>query len=345
MKSWEHRALVLGAAGLAAWWLGRPKRTRQYDFAGKSVLITGGSRGLGLVLGRQLTEQGAQLAICARDEEELHRAADDLAGHGFRPAIYPCDISDASAVRQMVEEIESRFGRIDVLINNASIISVGPVSMMTREDFEQALAINFWGTYNTVEAALPGMRRRQEGRIVNISSIGGKVAVPHLLPYDVAKFAVVGYSQGLRAELSNNGVFVTTICPGLMRTGSPRHALFKGRNEAEYTWFSIGDSIPLLTLSAEEAAREIIEACRNGQAEAVLSLPAQAAVILNALLPELTADVLALMNSLLPRPGGIGSQTAEGKDSQSFFAPSWLTALTERAARRNNEIAPAEQGS
>jgi len=245
-------------------------------------------------------------------------------------------------VGDMIERVDSQLGPIDVLINNAGTISVGPISTMTRQDFEEALAIMFWGAYNTVEAVLPSMRRRRTGRIVNISSIGGKVSVPHLIPYCVAKFALVGYSHGLRAELADDGITVTTICPGLMRTGSPRNAWFKGKHQAEYAWFKISDSLPLLTISAEQAAHEILEACRRGDAEAVLSMPAQFGTLLQHVFPELTAKLVSLANRLLPSPGEAGSEAHQGKESESVLTPSWLTLLTDRAAERNNEIAPSE---
>src|SRR5438270_7691587 len=106
------------------------------------------------------------------------------------------------------------------------------------------------------------MRRRREGRIVNISSIGGKLSMPHLVPYGASKFALTGLSEGMRVELRKDGVFVTTVCPGLMRTGSPVNADFKGKHREEYSWFSISDSLPLLTMSAERAAGQIIGAMK-----------------------------------------------------------------------------------
>src|SRR5204863_2590958 len=127
---------------------------------------------------------------------------------------------------------------------------------------------------HTTLDVMPDMRARREGRIVNISSIGGKVSVPHLLPYSASKFALVGLSEGLRAELAKDGIVVTTVCPGLMRTGSPRNAQFKGQHRAEYAWFTLSDSMPFFSQSAERAARQILSACRHGEAEVVLSLPA-----------------------------------------------------------------------
>jgi short-subunit dehydrogenase len=187
-------------------------------------------------------------------------------------------------------------------------------------------------------AALPDMRRRRQGRIVNISSIGGKISVPHLLPYCVGKFALTGFSEGLRSALMKDNIRVTTVCPGLMRTGSPRNAFFKGNNQAEYAWFSISDALPILSMSAERAARAIIRACIRGQAEIVLSIPAKVVVKLNALFPGMTADVLAVVNSILPEPDGSGTRVKTGKESFSDVSPSWATALNEKAAESNNQL-------
>jgi short-subunit dehydrogenase len=182
------------------------------------------------------------------------------------------------------------------------------------------------------------MRARRTGRIVNISSIGGKVSVPHLVPYSASKFALVGLSKGLRAELMKDGIKVTTVCPGLMRTGSPRNADFKGKHRFEYAWFSISDALPLLTVSAENAARQIVHACKRGQAELVISVPAKIAVLLDSLFPEATSQMLALANRMLPEAGGVGTQRMKGRNSTSAWSPSWLTTLNEEAALRNNEV-------
>jgi NAD(P)-dependent dehydrogenase (short-subunit alcohol dehydrogenase family) len=310
---------------------------RQYDFKDKTVLITGGSRGLGLVMAREFANEGARLAICARDEEELQQARLDLEKFGVDVLTVPCDVTNRESVNKMIATVNSQFGTIDVLINNAGVIQVGPIEVMTPEDFEQAMQAHFWGPLNTIMAVLPSMREKKAGRIVNISSIGGKVSVPHLVPYSASKFALVGLSKGLRAELMKDGIFVTTVCPGLMRTGSPRNADFKGKHRFEYAWFSISDALPLLTVSAENAARQVVAACRQGRAELVISIPAKVAVTFDALFPELTSQMLALTNRFLPAPGGVGTERMKGRDSASAWSPSWLTTLNEEAALRNNE--------
>jgi NAD(P)-dependent dehydrogenase (short-subunit alcohol dehydrogenase family) len=310
---------------------------RQYDFKDKTILITGGSRGLGLVMAREFANEGARLAICARDEEELQQARLDLEKFGVDVLTVPCDVTNRESVNKMIATVNSQFGTIDVLINNAGVIQVGPIEVMTPEDFEQAMQAHFWGPLNTIMAVLPSMREKKAGRIVNISSIGGKVSVPHLVPYSASKFALVGLSKGLRAELMKDGIFVTTVCPGLMRTGSPRNADFKGKHRFEYAWFSISDALPLLTVSAENAARQVVAACRQGRAELVISIPAKVAVTFDALFPELTSQMLALTNRFLPAPGGVGTERMKGRDSASAWSPSWLTTLNEEAALRNNE--------
>ena len=205
-------------------------RSSEYDFKNKVVLITGGSRGLGLVLAREFAAEGARLVICARDEDELERARLDLESRGGEVMTHRCDVTARTEVLEMICAIESRVGGVDVLVNNAGIIQMGPIDVMTQADFEKAMNAHFWAPLNTTMAVLPRMRQKKSGRIVNISSIGGKVSVPHLVPYCASKFALTGLSKGMRTELLKDGIAVTTICPGLMRTGSPLNAGFKGKH-------------------------------------------------------------------------------------------------------------------
>jgi short-subunit dehydrogenase len=250
----------------------------------------------------------------------------------------PCDVANIEEVGRMVEAVREHFGQIDVLVNNAGVIQVGPAETMTLADYEEAININLRGPLHTMLAVIPEMRQRGEGRIVNITSIGGKIALPHVTPYIASKFGFVGLSKAMRAELAKDGIVVTTICPGLMRTGSPRNASFKGRHRAEYAWFSIGDSLPLLSVSAERAARRIATACQRGEGEVIFPIQAKIAAMADAIAPELAADVMGLINRLLPAPGGVGSARVKGSESQSSLSPSWLTILGDRAAERNNEV-------
>ncbi|MBA3541470.1 MAG: SDR family NAD(P)-dependent oxidoreductase [Deltaproteobacteria bacterium] len=326
-------AVALGAAALARHLV---RRSRTIDLRDKVVLVTGGSRGLGLVLARQLVERGAKVAICARDHQELGRARLDLVARGGHVLAIPCDVTDRDDMLGMVTQIHDDLGPIDVLVNNASVIQVGPVDSMTLEDYERAMATHYWAPLYAILAVVPEMRRSRAGRIVNIASIGGKIAMPHLLPYSASKFALVGLSAGLRAELAQDGIVVTTVCPGLMRTGSPTNAMFKGDHAKEYNWFSVSDSLPLTSMNAERAARQILDACCRGDAEVVLSIQARVAVKLYALFPSLSQNVLGMVDRLLPK--GVSKQSMRGRDVGSPLAKSILTMLTEQAARRNNEV-------
>ncbi|GAB2563547.1 SDR family NAD(P)-dependent oxidoreductase [Spirosoma aerophilum] len=341
------KVLLWGLAGVGAWTAVKASlaQKRKMDFQGKTVLITGGSRGLGLELARLLAKEGANLALCARDADELDRAEAELEELGASVYTEVCDVTNKIQIDHFAENVRQVFGPVDVLINNAGTIIVTPYEHATEDDFRQAMDTHFWASFYMINAVLPQMLSREPGKkserrgsIVNITSIGGKLAVPHLLPYATSKFAMVGYSEGLRAELMNKDIYVTTVCPGLMRTGSPRNAIFKGQNEKEYAAFKISDSIPFFTINSTEAARQIVDACRYGEAERTITLSAKVGAALQGVAPNLMAETMTLVNNRLPDPGGIGEQRAFGKDSESKLSESVLTTLTDQAAERNNEF-------
>ncbi len=336
----NQQKFLLGlAAGAAAVFAGArvARRRRAISFTGRVVVITGGSRGLGLVMARQLAAEGARLCLLARSEEELARARAQL-GDGEVMTLR-CDVRRRADVRAAVDTILERWSAIDVLINNAGVIQVGPLEHMSTDDFENAMATHFWGPLHLMFESVPSMRRRGFGRIVNIASIGGRVALPHLGPYSASKFALVGLSDAVRSELDQFGIRVTTVSPGLMRTGSPVNADVKGQHEAEYAWFAIADSLPGLSISAEHAARQIIDACRYGDPELTLSIPARVAMVVNHLAPAAVARAMMAVNRLLPGPdGSAGNHRRRGGESTSKWAPSAATVLTDRAAPVNNEV-------
>ncbi len=291
---------VAVAAGLAL--AGREAARRllpAYDLHGKVALVTGGSRGLGFALADELASKGARVVICARDPERLERARVLLAARGADVRAIRCDVSDRAQVERMVEKV----GRVDVLVNNAGVITVGPVETQRVEDFEQTLGIMFWGVLYPTFAVLPQMRERRDGRIANVTSIGGKISVPYLLPYNAAKFAAVGFSEGLRAELSGTGISVTTVVPGLMRTGSYVGALFKGRRETMYRLFTPISATPLTTISGRRAARKIVAAIERGDPELILTAHANLAARVNGAAPATTQRVLSQVARVLPSGG------------------------------------------
>jgi len=325
----------LVAAGVAV------LRKRQSDLTNQVVLITGGSRGLGLAVAREFGKCGCRLAICARDEEELNRARLRLETEGRQVLTVPCDVSDAASVTNMLAAVRERYGHIDILVNNAGEIRVAPLENITAADFERALSVMFWGTvYPTLEV-LPLMRGQGAGRIVNVTSIGGKVSIPHLLAYSCAKAAAIAFSEGLRNEASRYGIRVTTVVPGLMRTGSNVNAIFKGEREDESGWFGIAAGLPFLTIPASRAARRIVRAVRRGTGETILGFPAVLLAKANALCPGAMSRILTGVNSLLPSPapGRSGEESGLRLEPRHGLLYQVLTTLNRRAGRRLNQPA------
>src|SRR5215475_6664571 len=323
--------LGAGALFLGGWITARVIRTTQYRLRDKVALITGGSRGLGLVLARHICAQGGKVALLARDPEELARAKADITARGGKVLTVECDLSDRDQIQAAIRKVIDRLDRIDILINNAGIIEVGPLDHMTREDYDCAMRLHFWAPYELISLIVPEMRLWGGGRIVNISSIGGKVAVPHLAPYSVSKFALTGFSDAIRAELAGDNIHVTTVAPGMMRTGSHVNAKFKGKHDTEFAWFSASAGAPLISMNADRAARKILAACRRGQPSLTLTFAARGAILGNALFPNLTGYAMKFVNRFLP-----GAVDEAGNESRTGghlhrLAPRWVTHLVDRA--------------
>jgi short-subunit dehydrogenase len=311
------------------------------DLSGEVALVTGSSRGLGLLIATELAGRGCRLLLCARDGAELERAAGRLRAAGAEVAAVACDVTREESAGQLVDAARERYGRLDILVNNAGIIRVGPVQSTSPADYEAALATMAMAPVRLALAALPVMRAQGHGRIVTITSIGGKLSVPHLLPYSTAKFAAAAFSEGLRAELGRGPVTVTTVVPGLMRTGSHVRAEFAGRKNKEFTWFSLGASIPLVSMDAERAARQIVAAVAARRPEVFLTPAAQVVGRLAGLAPEVTAPVLhAVQNTVLPAPDNDGA-AVPGRELHPTLPASVfgaLTSLGRAAAARFNEL-------
>lgn len=340
MRKWVALAPI-GAVAAALGGIRRPGD----DLSGEVALITGASRGLGLALARELACRSCRLVICGRNQDDLERAAAELRARGADVETVAGDITDEAMPQRLIDTATERYGRLDILISNAGIIRVGPVDSTAPEDYETALQTMALAPVRLAMAALPGMQQRGHGRIVTIASIGGKVSVPHLLPYATAKFAAVGFSEGLRAELGSGPVTVTTVVPGLMRTGSHLNAFFASRQEEELTWFALGASLPLVSMDAERAARQIVEAIRARRAEVILTPLGQVVARTTGIAPGVTARILHLASQLgLPEPAARPGGAVPGhrlQPAMSKAAFQRLTVLGRRAARRLNEASDA----
>jgi NAD(P)-dependent dehydrogenase (short-subunit alcohol dehydrogenase family) len=301
------------------------------------ALVAGGSRGLGLLICRELLARGFTVVACARDAEELTDAEAQLETPG-RFFTRVCDIGDAEAVTTLVEEATAAHGDIDVAITVAGVIQVGPAESMTLDHFRDAVDTMLWGPVHVAWAVLPGMRRRGAGHIGTVTSVGGAVSPPHLLPYATAKFGAVGFSDGLAASLVGTGVTATTVVPGLMRTGSHERAHFTGEAAHEYAWFAPGASLPLLSMDADRAASRIVRGVLAGRPRVTLTPLAKVGIRVHGLMPATTTRVMGLVNRALP--DGTDSETVEGREAEHRLDSRvirLLTTLGTRAARRNNQ--------
>lgn len=334
-RSWFKLAAVAAGGYFIATRFLPPRES----YAGKVVIVTGGSRGLGLELARRLVDAGASVAICARDSDELMTAKEELQSRGAGDVVaVPCNVVNRDEVEAFAQTVLDRFGRIDVLINNAGVIEAGPAEAMTEDDYRRSIETHLFGPMHFVEAVLPTMKARRRGQIVNIASIGGKISPPHVLSYTAGKFALVGWSEGLGVELAKDGIRVTTVCPGLMRTGSMINADFKGQHRKEYGWFAIGSSLPLITIDSGTAADRILDAVARGRREYVFPVLWRAIVTGHDVFRNTSLCVMETMNRMYPRPGGIGTESRPGRESETRITRSPVTHLGREAAKRNNEV-------
>lgn len=299
-------SVALGAVAIATA-RGLMRRRRRVDFRGKKVLITGGSRGLGFAIARKFLQEGAEIAICARNADELERARAELRQlahelsrvsrvEAARVVALRADVTDEHAVEWLVSETRAALGGVDVLVNCAVEIAVGPLEAMTAKDYFQAFNGIFLATYFPTMAVVPHLRAQGSGRIVNVTSVGGKLPIPHNATYVVGKFAATGFSAVCRAELRKYGIRVSTVMPPPLRNGAWMNAGYKGHVDEELAWFVRALSSPFVSIDPERAARAVVEAARYGDAETMVAPSSWLQARAYALFPGPISALLAAMD-------------------------------------------------
>lgn len=306
------------------------------------ALVLGASRGLGLLIAAELGRAGYDLAVVARSADELGESRPELEATGAHVTTLPADLSVRAEAEACVDGAVRALGDLDVVIACAGVIQVGPLENIPVDDFVHVHDNVFWATVYPVLRAVEAMRPRGRGRIGIVGSVGGAVPVPHLLAYSAAKFAVRGFSEALRTELAPDGITVTTLMPGLMRTGSPPNARVAGDRELEYRWFAALDSLPLVSTSAPHAARTIVAATLAGRAERFLTPAAMVGARLHGLAPGLTTRLSGLVARLLPGPGPDPEAPRPGHDLPP--QPRWFRALTALTGRAQADHQPRGTG-
>jgi NAD(P)-dependent dehydrogenase (short-subunit alcohol dehydrogenase family) len=185
---------------------------------GKVAVITGGSKGIGYAIAETLVKNGANVFICARDKSELKRTIGDLSRSG-RAEVEVCDVRSESQVRMMLEECERVFGGVDILINNAGIGYFGKtVEEISPDEFRQTIETNLFGVFYACHLAIPMMKRRGGGYIINISSLAGQNPHPKMAAYNASKFGLNGFTEAMMQEVRQDNIKVSYICPGSVNT-------------------------------------------------------------------------------------------------------------------------------
>jgi NAD(P)-dependent dehydrogenase (short-subunit alcohol dehydrogenase family) len=317
---------LLGAAAMAGagyLWARATRHRPSTHWRDRVVVITGGARGLGFALAEIFAARGAIVWLVSRHRDELDRAVERLRDDGARAHAYAADVTDAASVAGMIDAVVARHRRLDAVVNNAGVITAMPFVNAEDSDFRESLDTHFWGPLHVVRAALPWLQRAHPGHVINISSIGGRVGVPHLAPYCAGKFALTGLSQVLRAELAAEDIWVTLATPGLMRTGSVGRVKVRGAHVAEARWFAALAATPLTAQDARAAARQIVNAAEARRAAVTPGWQARVQQAANAFAPQLTASVLEAVHArLLPAPAsGPTSARAVSTLSLGWAAP------------------------
>ena len=185
---------------------------------GKTTVVTGASKGIGYSIAEALAKEGARVFICSRDKGELRRAVEDLSRHGHAEGEV-CDVRSEDQVRMMLEECERVFGGVDVLVNNAGMGIFGKtVEQMSADDFRQTVETNLFGVFYACHYAIPMMKRRGGGYIINISSLAGQNPHPKMAAYNASKFGLNGFTEAMMQEVRQDNIKVSYICPGSVNT-------------------------------------------------------------------------------------------------------------------------------
>jgi len=254
-------------------------------------VITGASSGIGKALAILLAKElQARLIISARTAEALTETRDLIKKYGGEAVVHAGDVGDIGVPEELVSRCVSEFGSIDLLVNNAGLAKPGSIMKLSPADWERVFAVNFFAPLKGTYAALPHFVAQGFGKIVNISSVAGKVAFPGSVCYAASKFALTGMSEGMAAELQGRGVDVITVCPGWVRTeffvknhvvDAKNPTLIAQRADLKGLFMK-----HVLSISSEQAARDTYEAIqRGGGQEIILTAPGIAVERINALLP------------------------------------------------------------
>lgn len=234
---------------------------------GKVVVITGASTGIGKEASIQFAKQGANVALIARRKEKLEQVKKELEKFQTAIDIFPCDVSNKSQVKHMSDSVLDRFGSVDILVNNAGFAIYGPVSDLSIDEIESQMQTNYFGMVYCTKNFLPKMLEQKSGHIVNVASVAASIGLPGIASYCASKFAMLGFSEGLKHELSGTGVGITVVSPIMVRTDFFDHPSFEKMPKYSPT-----------SLSAKTVARSILKAANSPRLEIIVPSVVRGAV-------------------------------------------------------------------
>jgi NAD(P)-dependent dehydrogenase (short-subunit alcohol dehydrogenase family) len=317
------------------------RRRRRLDLRGKTVVVTGGGRGLGLAISREFAARGCKLAICGRSADHVARAATELRAQGVEVLAESCDASSPIDVERFLAQVIERLGGIDVLVNNAGECFVGPAVHLRAADMDHALRSVFWTVFHPTMAVLPHMRARGAGRIVNVTSFGGKLGLPHMAAYSAAKFAATGFSESVSSELAKEGIRVSTVAPPPLRNGAPLHVHFNGNVEREFVWFAASLTSRLVGTDAKRAARTVVDAAEFGDRERAVTPLSWVLTRGHGAAPNLLASAMALVDRVMPKAARVGPLPMQlGSEVVRASTDTRVQALAEAARRQERAFLP-----
>lgn len=236
------------------------------ELRGRTALITGASRGIGLVVANALAREGMNVALAARTPELLEQRAAELRELGVKAVAFPVDVSDRAQLIPLVDATIAEFGSIDVLVNNAGIEAFRPFHLIDPEDVVQTIQVNLTASLLLTRYVLPHLLKQGRGHIVNMSSTAGKYGPAFGAAYGASKAGMIAFTQSLRGELFKTGVSASAICPGFATDGGV-YEVIRQRTGRSTPWY-------LGSTSAEAVARAVVKAIRHDRPELIINFPA-----------------------------------------------------------------------
>ena len=251
------------------------------DFKNKVVLITGASSGIGKDTAIEFAKKGANIVLVSRTKENLEQVAEQLKQFNVVVLVCQCDVSKKDQVKEMSKTVLEKFDSVDILVNNAGFAIYGSVTDLSIDDIESQMETNYFGMIYCIKNFLPSMLDKKSGHIVNVASVAASFGLPGIASYCASKFAMLGFSEGLKHELKNTGVGITVVSPIMVRTNFFDHPSFEKMPKFSPT-----------SLSSKTVAKTILKAANSPRLEIIVPSIVRGAVWMKNTFPYFINPIL-----------------------------------------------------